>query len=116
MESDKPQELGTGTNLHVRSSSRDQVDDCLKDLEIQLERARALQVEFEAFAESARDCAFISLGLDNTVTGWSKGAELLLGYSPDEILGKPGSTFFTPEDVASGEPDSEAQTALSHGR
>jgi PAS domain S-box-containing protein len=88
----------------------------LKNLAFQLERARALEAEFRAFADSARDYAFITLSLDKSVVGWNKGAELLLGYSQQEILGRPGAIFFTPEDVEEGAPDHEASTALREGR
>ena len=88
----------------------------LDQLAGQLERARALEAEFRAFADSARDYAFITLALDKTVAGWNKGAELLLGYSLEEILGRPGAIFFTPEDVALGGPEQEISTALRDGR
>lgn len=88
----------------------------LKALTVELERAKALEAEFRAFADSVRDYAFITLGLDNNVIGWNKGAELLLGYSPQEMLGRPGALLFTPEDVERGEPDNEISTALREGR
>jgi PAS domain S-box-containing protein len=88
----------------------------LDQLASQLERARALEAEFRAFADSARDYAFITLALDKTVVGWNKGAELLLGYSLEEILGRPAAIFFTPEDVALGGPEQEISTALRDGR
>jgi len=88
----------------------------LDQLARQLERAQALEAEFRAFADSARDYAFITLALDKTVVGWNKGAELLLGYSLEEIRGRPGTIFFTPEDVALGGPEQEISTALRDGR
>jgi PAS domain S-box-containing protein len=88
----------------------------LDQLARQLERAQALEAEFRAFADSVRDYAFITLALDETVVGWNKGAELLLGYSREEILGRPGASFFTPEDVALGGPEQETATALRDGR
>ncbi|MFL6354179.1 MAG: PAS domain S-box protein [Bryobacteraceae bacterium] len=88
----------------------------LEDLTVQLEKARALEAEFRAFADSVRDYAFITMGLDANVIGWNKGAELLLGYSPKEMLGRPGALLFTPEDVERGEPDNEISTALREGR
>ena len=75
-----------------------------------------LEAQFRAFADSARDYAFITLGVDQNVMGWNKGAELLLGYSQEEILGKPGAIFFTPEDNERGQPDQETSTALHEGR
>ena len=88
----------------------------LDQLASQLERVQALEAEFRAFADSARDYAFITLALDKTVVGWNKDAELLLGYSLEEILGRPGAIFFTPEDVARGGPEQEISTALRDGR
>jgi len=87
-----------------------------KDLTVQLERTRALEAEFRAFADSARDFAFITLSLDKSIVGWSKGAELLLGYSQQEAMGQSGAIFFTPEDVEQGAPDEETTTALREGR
>ena len=91
-------EASWGTS-HKTSSEKD-ADADLRSLTVQLERARVLEAEFRAFADSARDYAFITLGLDRNVIGWNKGAELLLGYSEEEVLGKPGALFFTPEDVS----------------
>jgi PAS domain S-box-containing protein len=88
----------------------------LEQLTLQLERARALEAEFRAFADSVHDYAFITLDLDENVIGWNKGAELLLGYSQQEVLGRPGALLFTPEDVERGEPDKEISTALREGR
>src|SRR4051794_823384 len=38
------------------------------------------------FSESVTDYAFITFDRDNRVTGWSKGAESILGYSETEAL------------------------------
>jgi PAS domain S-box-containing protein len=102
----------------MASSQRASIDGTaeLDGLATQLERAQALEAEFRAFADSACDYAFITLSLDKTVVGWSKGAELLLGYSQEEILGKPGDVFFTPEDVDMGGPDQETSKAAREGR
>lgn len=88
----------------------------LEDLTVQLERARAIEAEFRAFADSVRDYAFITLGLDRNVIGWNRGAELLLGYSSEEMLGQPGALLFTAEDIARDEPEKEMSTALRDGR
>jgi PAS domain S-box-containing protein len=88
----------------------------LEALRLQLERARAIEAEFRAFADSVRDYAFITLGLDRNVIGWNRGAELLLGYSSQEMLGQPGALLFTAEDIARDEPNKETSTALRDGR
>ena len=88
----------------------------IAELRRELERLREVEQRFEDFANSARDFAFITLDLKNNVVAWNKGAEQLLGYSEAEILGKSGTLFFTPEDVASGEHEREILTARAQGR
>ena len=88
----------------------------LAQLRREVEWLRQVEQRFEDFANSARDFAFITLDLNSNVVGWNKGAERLLGYSETEILGKSGALFFTPEDVASGEPEREIATARAQGR
>ncbi len=86
------------------------------DLRRELARLRQVEQRFQDFADSARDFAFIALDLNNSVIGWNKGAEQLLGYAETEILGQSGNVFFTPEDVAKGEADREIVTARAQGR
>ena len=43
------------------------------------------------------------------------GAERLLGYREDEILGRTADVFFTPEDVGDGVPQREMRQALADG-
>src|SRR3954451_16646619 len=43
------------------------------------------------------DYAIILLDPRGRVSGWNAGAERLLGYREEEILGQPSSIFFTPE-------------------
>ncbi len=88
----------------------------IANLRREVERLREIEERFEDFANSARDFAFITLDLDNKVVGWNKGAEQLLGYSEGEILGRSGELFFTPEDVAQGQPEREIATARAQGR
>ena len=66
--------------------------------------------------ENARDYAIVSTDLDRNVCTWNSGAEVLLGHSEAEILGRPLDAIFVPEDRAAGVPVLEAQTALKEGR
>src|ERR1700681_2842280 len=45
------------------------------------------------------------------VSGWTTGAERLLGYEAEEIIGQPFSQFFTLEDQQTGTPERELETA-----
>ena len=66
--------------------------------------------------ESAIDYAIITLDLQGTVTFWSTGAENILGWTQEEMVGQPAATFFTPEDRANHIPETEMRNALSSGR
>jgi PAS domain S-box-containing protein len=70
---------------------------------------------FRIIMQSVKDYAFVILDTDNKVTGWSAGAEQILGWTEEEILGQSGECFFTPEDRASGEVDIEKEIAWRHG-
>ncbi len=62
------------------------------------------------------DYAIIMLDTAGNVTTWDEGAERLLGYTADEIIGRPVSVFFIAEDRAAGRPDRELETARREGR
>ncbi|MDI1432455.1 hybrid sensor histidine kinase/response regulator [Polyangium sorediatum] len=71
---------------------------------------------FRLFAENVLDYALFITDPDGVVLSWSKGAERLLGYREDEVLGRSSDLFFTPEDVRSGKPQHERDEALASGR
>lgn len=49
-----------------------------------------------------REHALMLLDLEGRIVGWYSGAERLFGYLPHEVIGKPVSILFTPENVAAG--------------
>jgi PAS domain S-box-containing protein len=63
--------------------------------------------------DSAMDFAIIATNLAGKITRWNKGAEKVLGWTEEEMLGQDASRFFTPEDVAAGRIDEEMQDALT---
>lgn len=66
--------------------------------------------------ESAADFAIISMDPLRRVTSWNPGAERVLGYREEEILGRIADVIFTPEDRADGIPERERSQALVQGR
>jgi PAS domain S-box-containing protein len=70
----------------------------------------------EGVVRSAIDYAIISLDERNAVTTWSAGAETLLGWKADEILGQSGTAIFTPEDRDRNVPEMEMAAARREGR
>jgi PAS domain S-box-containing protein len=62
------------------------------------------------------DYAIYMIGLDGRVLSWNSGAARLKGYSPDEIIGRPFSLFYTAEDQRAGAPQKALAAAQAHGR
>jgi len=67
-------------------------------------------------AESTQDFAIIILDDHGVITDWNTGAQLIFGYSKDEVLGASYDLIFTPEDRAEGAPEAELATARENGR
>ena len=71
---------------------------------------------FRLFVESVRDYALFLLDPSGNIVAWNAGAERVLGYREDEILGRNASILYTPEDVERGEARKELDRALREGR
>jgi PAS domain S-box-containing protein len=65
---------------------------------------------------SVSDYAIFLLDPDGRVETWNAGAEQIKGYRADEIIGQHFSRFYTPEDLARGQPAMELATATAAGR
>ena len=74
--------------------------------------ARRLQLLIDAIV----DYAIYMMDVDGTVRSWNSGAERLKGYSADEIIGKPFSSFYSLEDRAKGLPETALRVAAETGR
>ena len=65
--------------------------------------------------DSIRDHAIFTIDPTGNVIGWDVGAENLLGYSEDEIVGRTALILFTDEDRAAEAPAREMATAADLG-
>lgn len=97
------------------------VDERTKDLVRTVETLKEEVTERRTSEEDARrlaaivegsDDAIIAAGLDGIITDWNAGAERMLGFSRDEIIGKPLS-LITPRDL--GNEPLESQSKLLKG-
>ncbi len=73
-------------------------------------------VPYQAIFESAVDCAIVTTDHEGRVTAWNPGAERIMGWSAEEMVGRPAATFFTPEDRAEGRPGTEMRCVSETGR
>jgi PAS domain S-box-containing protein len=67
----------------------------IRDITDRKEAERALSY-YPAIVASTEDAIF-GRGMDGLVTSWNRGAELLFGYSAEEIVGRPISVLVPPE-------------------
>jgi len=66
--------------------------------------------------EQVQDYAIFLMDAQGLITTWNAGAEHIKGYTAAEIIGRPYSTFFPPEDVASGKPQRILAAAAREGK
>ncbi|MBE9167449.1 PAS domain S-box protein [Pleurocapsales cyanobacterium LEGE 06147] len=92
--------------LLINITARKQAEEALAQSEAQL----------RLIIESAKDYAILTLDMDIHITRWNSGAQRLLGYQENEILGQDVRIIFTPEDLKRGEADREIHRALREGR
>ncbi len=71
---------------------------------------------YKNILESLEDYGVFTTDKDGMVTTWNKGAEHVLGYTEEEICGKPASVIFTDDDCKNGIPEHEFREALEKGR
>ena len=66
---------------------------------------------YQSPVDCQQDYAIIILDTEGHILNWSTGAEMLSGYTADEITGKNYSVFFTAEDRSAGLPEKNLQKA-----
>ena len=74
------------------------------------------QVLYQAIFDSAVDFAVVTTDHEGRITAWNAGAERILGWSSEEMIGQPFATFFTPEDRATDQPAAEMRRTAETGR
>src|SRR3954468_18228336 len=83
------------------------------------ESTRALsetERRFRLMVESVVDYAIFMLDREGRVTSWNAGAQRILGYPVEEILGQRLSLFYPAEERDAGKPQIELQVAEAEGR
>src|ERR1019366_2128111 len=80
------------------------------------QRVRENEERFRLLVEGVKDHAIFMLDLSGNVVTWNTGAEHILGYKAEEVIGRNYSCYFPAEDMASGKPQRELEQAAAEGR
>ncbi len=73
---------------------------------------RESEERYRLLVDSVKDFALFTLNVSGHITHWNPGAERLLGYSEEEILGQSVDCLYTMEDRKAGVPEREREIAL----
>jgi PAS domain S-box-containing protein len=73
--------------------------------------AQEASERYRMIVESAVDYAIFTCGLDGRITSWNSGAQSILGYLPETIIGQPCARIFMAEDVIADVPRAEMRAA-----
>ena len=84
--------------------------------EIEAQRAMATGEELRLLLEGATRYAIFMVDPDGRVTTWNAGAERILGWPEDEIIGEHCAKFYPGEDASNGKCDAYLARALAEGR
>jgi PAS domain S-box-containing protein len=79
-------------------------------------KLRVSEERLRLLLRGARDYAIVMLDAEGLVASWSPSAQLLDGYSEEDILGCPYAVFFTGEEAAADRPAQVLRTAAVTGR
>jgi PAS domain S-box-containing protein len=117
---ERPVRMSTLVSL-IRSSLRArgrqyQVRQHLAEQEYAQKAIREAEQRFRLLVENIKDYAIFMIDTLGCVTSWNSGAEHMLGYSSDEILGEPAARFFVAEGSGDATFEREMKEAQLTGR
>src|ERR1700691_4931583 len=98
--------VAAGWSVQRDSSQRLFAEESLRESE---ERYRMLVDEVEVYA-------IFMMDPQGQILSWNAGAELIKGYSAEEIIGHNFSCFFPPEDIERGRPEEVLRMTAASGR
>jgi len=79
-------------------------------------KLRVSEERLRLLLRGARDYAIVMLDAEGHVASWSPSAQLLDGYSEEDILGSPFAVFFTNDEAEAGLPEQVLRSAAATGR
>ena len=84
--------------------------------EMEAERAMAAGEELRVLLEGATRYAIFMVDPDGRVTTWNGGAERILRWREDEIVGENCSKFYPADEASQGKSEADLARALAEGR
>ncbi|RZK13512.1 MAG: PAS domain S-box protein, partial [Flavobacterium sp.] len=80
------------------------------------ETLKRSEEKYRLLIDAVKDYAIFIVDLEGRINSWNEGARRLIGYSQNEILGKPISIFYTKDKQEAKYPQYELEQARQFGR
>lgn len=81
-----------------------------------IEKLRDSEERYYRMTNEVEDYAIILISTEGRIENWNRGAEKIIGYRADEIVGKHFSIFYSPEDIKMNLPGKLLETASREGK
>ena len=82
----------------------------------QKDRSRHNSQNLKNFVADIQDYAIFMLDAQGNVTSWNAGAQRIMGYTAQEIIGEHFSKFYPKTDRLAGKPEQELQLVMTAGQ
>ena len=94
-------------------SVQDQLNRQIERKNLALESIRR---HFQFLIEGVVDYAIFTLDKEGHVTSWNTTAQKIMGYTPEEIIGKHFAIFYRPDERRAGSPNGALELAIQRGK
>jgi PAS domain S-box-containing protein len=98
------------------SAARSRSLQLTQQVKAQAEALRRSEALSRLLADQVRDHGIFRLDAEGSISTWNAGATRLTGYERSEIIGRPFSTLYPPEQVGDGLPARDLAHARRYGR
>jgi PAS domain S-box-containing protein len=71
---------------------------------------------FQVLIEGVVDYAIFALDKEGHVTSWNSTAQKIIGYTPEEVIGKHFGIFYRPDERRAGSPTHALESAIQEGK
>ncbi|RTY89836.1 PAS domain S-box protein [Flavobacterium sp. GT3R68] len=104
------------TDVSIRNRHQNELNRQTEELEKNLLRLKESEERYKLIVENVKDYSIIMLDANGNIKTWNKGAERIIGYTSNDIIGKHISIVYTPEEISRKEPERNLKMAKELGR
>jgi PAS domain S-box-containing protein len=112
----RPQSLRSTVNAALMTRTRQyKLRDYLDERGRAEAALRESEERYRLLVEGVKDHAIFMLDPEGRITTWNRGAERIIGYRAEEILGEHFSRFYPLDDLERGQPELDLKIAAEKG-